>query len=343
MDYIEGSDHGKWDWTQENAAGETVYVPMDFTKSVSKYLFIKLCDGISDTPFGKLVLLSARLAGKLAAPYLWIYPSYIVPADSQAAFWYERIKNESLIMIDIEDTPYGKITVYPTAADLRKVIEKLRSLGYAGNIIIYTGHWYWLAHGSTDPWFRQFAICLARYNGWLYPPEITPPWPGIGTVGTFWQGSSTGNPANYGIRNGKGGVDEDRYFGTIEQLETLFGGAPTVPPQGDKMVITPRYTDGSKVRSAPIKDSTNANQIGTLAYGTTATVTKLSGTAGTEQWAGIDWNGKAGYIAVWYGGQELAYLTGDLPPVPPPAEETFTVELTDDQTGEVWSGTLTKQ
>jgi len=95
------------------------------------------------------------------------------------------------------------------------------------------------------------------------------------------------------------------------------------------MEVTPKTTIGCKVRSAPVVDGTNANQVGSLAYGNKLVVVALSGTAGSEQWAQVTWNGAPAYVAVWYRGAQSAVLSGTLPPPTDPTR-THVVEVFSD-------------
>ena len=237
---IPGSDHGIWDWTNEDEG----YCPIDWAKSQSVFTFLKACDGVWDTPYYTESIAMARTAGKLAAPYVWLYDA---DPRMQADFWYLRLADEPLIVIDFES--YG--ISYPDYDDLYNAIERLRELGYAGKIIIYTGHWYWLANGSTADYWKQFLIWLARYSS--APPQPTPPF----AKEIIWQFSASGNPANYGITNGKLAVDENLFYGTQAELEELFGGGavpPIDPPPGEtmnyKITVNPASSVEPNIRSA---------------------------------------------------------------------------------------------
>lgn len=92
------------------------------------------------------------------------------------------------------------------------------------------------------------------------------------------------------------------------------------------MEITPKDQIGSKIRSGP---GTLYPQIGSLAYGQKKEVVSLQGTAGSEQWALVDFNGDDGWIAVWYQGAQTAVLSGTLPPVGEPIR-THVIEVFSD-------------
>lgn len=220
---IPGSDHSWYDWAGQDAiTGGYYYIPINFAASRAVFVFLKACDGASETMFYPQAIHDARLAGKLAAPYVWLYPANHTDPRAQAQFWFDRLCMEPLIAIDFE----GYSVWFPNYDDLYNAIEKLRALGYTGNIIIYTGHWYWLAHGSTAEYWGQFPVWLARYS--TEQPQATPPW----DKWTIWQYSASGDPADYGVTNGKKAVDENWFDGTQEELEALFGGE-YIPPSTD--------------------------------------------------------------------------------------------------------------
>jgi len=233
------ADHGIWDWTSEDDG----FVPIDFTKSKAVAVFLKACDGKWDTPYYTETIAMARSAGKLAAPYVWLYARKHTDPKIQADFWYLRLKNEPLIAVDFERWS----TYYPDYDDLYNAVERLLQLGYMGKIIIYTNYWYWLVYGRNDLYWAKFPVWLARYGS--TPPQVTPPW----IKETIWQFSASGNPADYGITNGKLAVDENWFYGTQEELEELFGGVviPPEPPGGDMYKGTV-ITASLNVRNAPV-------------------------------------------------------------------------------------------
>ena len=241
---INGFDSSQWDWTlTDGVTGGRYYVPISYDvayRNGARYAFLKACDGTNDTAFYTEAIRDARAAGLLSAPYVWLHGRTWYDPRKQGEHWYNKLKDEPLIVIDFE----GYLDSIPTYDDLYNAIETMRGLGYAGKIMIYTGHWYWLAHGSTADYWKQFPVWLARYS--TEPPQLTPPWDGW----TFWQFSATGDPAKYGITNGKKAVDENRFEGTYEELQVLFGGEVTPPPpQESKMNKVTIIANGINVRS----------------------------------------------------------------------------------------------
>ena len=244
---IIGNDVSRWDWM----TGDGDYSPIDWARSETVFTFLKACDGVWDGPHYADEIKAARAAGKLASPYCWLYPASHTNIRAQAEFWYSRLKDEPLIVIDFE----GYATYFPEASDLYGAIERLKELGYDGTIMIYTGHYYWLAHGNDEPYWLQFPIWLARYS--IYPPQDTPPWP----TWDIWQFSATGDPSRYGITNGKKAVDENRFEGTLEELAALFGQAVTPPPQEETMNKVTIIASTINVRSGPATSAAILRQL----------------------------------------------------------------------------------
>jgi hypothetical protein len=305
-----GSDHYWRDWSIQNPDGSYSYFGIDFATAYangSRFVFLKACSGWSDTRFYPEAIHDARAAGLFAAPYVWLYQDN---ATQQADFWYSRLKDEPIIWIDFESYEDS----VPEAHDLYEAIERLRALGYAGMIGVYTGHYYWLAHGNDEPYWKQFPVCLARYLSGGEPPQVTPPWTDHAPINCdFWQDSALGAPAFYGVENGKLAVDEQKFYGTQVKLEALFGGElpPVDPPPGDETMILTSLSDGLRIRTGAGVSFPQVTVAPTyLDAGQTAEVLSLSG-ANPEQWAQI---GVDRWTNVWHGGYQNATLAGTLPP-----------------------------
>jgi len=318
---ILGADYSHWDFTLKDPyTGGRYYVPINYQVAISngvRYVFLKACNGATDTACYKDAMRDARAAGLLAAPYVWLYPDNNVSVRLQADFWYSRLKDEKLLVIDIEVTPTDSGNVFPDFDDLYGAIVRLRELGFTGRIMIYTGHYYWLTYGSPAEYWKQYPVWLARYAA--YPPQITPPWTGY----TFWQFSSKGDPALYGVTNGKDSVDLNRFEGTQEELETLFGGAALPPTTGEPdMYQGTCITASLNVRNAPstgavvgglaLNDKVEADRVENGWWH----LTKIRGVATT----GENWS---------YEGATKNYIRTDAITQPPVGERTVTVTVQD--------------
>jgi len=306
---ILGSDHSHWDWQNDDQG----YCPIDWARSQAVFTFLKAFDGPNATPYYLDEIIAARTAGRLVAPYVWCHGRNWYDPRKQAEAWYSRLKDEPLIAIDFEIY----LDSIPDYDDLYNVIERLRELGYVGKLIIYTGHWYWLAHGNDDSYWLQFPVWLARYSS--NPPQVTPPWP----KEIIWQFSASGDPVKYGITNGKKEVDENWFYGTQAELEELFGGGavpPDDPPPGEtmnyKITVNADATEEPNIRDTG--GATLGNDIGNfhkgqVGYGTEILEStlyrclKVTQGADVVGWIYDFWNGNPTYATI----EEIV----DVPPV----------------------------
>lgn len=320
-----GSDHAHYDWMTPDGD----YVPIDYDLAYangSRFVFLKVCNGaiVQDHAVDELV--RAKASPLFAAPYHWCYPVSVVPAERQAAVWFSVMKDfKGAMAIDFEET-------YPTnpiSKDLKAVILAYWKLDPNRRIVIYTRKGYWDVYGDNDPFWKQFVIWLSRPGS--YEPLVPSPW----TAWDIWQDSWSADPKLYGVTNGKKAVDTNRFRGSLTDLALLIGEEdggiepPEPPIEGETMEITPKYSDGSKIRSEAVVDGTDANRVGKLLFGQKMTVNALSGTARSEQWAEVMFNGQKAYIAVWYQNSQYAVLSGTLPPVGEPTR-THVIEVFSD-------------
>jgi GH25 family lysozyme M1 (1,4-beta-N-acetylmuramidase) len=324
---IIGSDHGVWDWTTEDDG----FKPIDWSKSKAIFTFLKACDGVWDTPYYNETISMARAAGKYAAPYVWLYARAHTDPRQQAEFWYSRLKDEPLIVIDFESYK----TYYPDYDDLYNAIERLRGLGYDGKIVIYTGYWYWLAHGNTSNYWLQFPVWLARYSS--FPPQETPPW----SKEIIWQFSAMGDPDDYGITNGKKVVDENWFYGTQEELDELFGGGGVTPPPPveDKMY---KVTTTANVNIRATGGLPLGNDIGDFKPGQVGTGTEVLGSP-TDSYYCLKVTSGADIVGWVYsrynGSNTYAKIEEIVEPPPPAGDDSVTVVVTRNSDGKSFTAT----
>ena len=265
MDYILGSDHSHYDWM----TGGGTYVPIDYQRAYdngSRFTFLKVGNGAVIQEHSIDELRRAIASPLLVGAYMWVYPVSYAAANVQANVWYSALKEFPTIPMAIDfETTYP---TNPTASDLKAVIVEYQKLDPNRTILIYTGN-YWNTYGSNDPFFAQFPVWWARYN--TVPPVIPPPW----NEWTFWQFSASGDPSFYGVGNGKLAVDENRYEGTIEELQALFGGT-LPPPQGETMNKVTVIAPTLNVRSGPATSAAVLRQLksGNIVYTPFAVETK---------------------------------------------------------------------
>ena len=108
---------------------------------------------------------------------------------------------------------------------------------------IYTGHYYWIEHGSTDIRFAKRRLWMARYGA--DRPLIPPPWKE--NEWTFWQFTDKGDGKRLGAESLN--IDLNYFNGSVVQLYELAGWQGPIPnpeptPGGKKrrMVIEGEFT-----------------------------------------------------------------------------------------------------
>lgn len=201
--------------------------------SGSRFTFLKACDGATSTENFNINYTSARSAGILAAPYVWLWPSLISSVKKQTSYWFNTLKSiDAPIAIDFEVTPYKGGAVYPNYMDLYNAIEEYKKLDPTRKILIYTSTDYWKAFGSTDSYFSQFPTWLARYG-----PE-----PPVNVAKlqkwTFWQFTELGNPTQYGVWGKKKSIDLNYFHSdNYQELENFFNQRGKQPNKTTKIRI----------------------------------------------------------------------------------------------------------
>jgi len=330
MEIVRGTDHYRRDWNDANTG---MYVGIDFPtarRNGSRFTFYKRIDGASITPGSAELKAEADAAGHCNAPYGWVYSHNWVDINSQAQCRIQDLGNAPVYLEDFED--YLGMD-FPKAPDLWGVLVPLRN-NYRGKIGVYTRFDYWWQFANSDPAWLELIdfLVLADPDGNDSLPKI--PAPFTQEHLKFKQDWWWGDPATWGIRNNKEAVDLDLFYGTEDEVVQFFGngtiGVPEEPPvEGVTMQVTPKYADGSKIRSAAVVDGSNANQVGTLAFGAKLDVIGLTGASGSEQWVEVVWAGKRAYIAVWWNNKEWAILSGTLPTTTEPVK-THDVEVFSD-------------
>jgi hypothetical protein len=326
---MRGSDHYWGDWCgYDGIAKAYYYIPINFQQAYdrgSRFTWLKACDGLSKTRFFHNAYADAKkIKGFGVGAYLWQYKGELADAKKQADFWYSEIAQYNCAAsVDFEAWQNN----IPEAKDLWASGYRMRENGFTQKLIIYTNWAYWLEHGNSDPaWKTVFdGIWLAD------PDDVTPTPPPYATADKgrkaprpfddylFHQFSWSGDPALYGVNNGKLAIDEDRWNGSEDGLQAFFNNGeiipPIEPPPGETMIVK-ALVDKVNIR----KDhSTASEDVGDFLKGQTAEVLEVweSGSVNGidyEQWART----ASGWIAAWYRTQgKLCDLIGEI--VTPPA------------------------
>lgn len=188
--------------------------------------------------------------------------------------------------------------------------------------IVYSSKWM-LAYAGNPAWIKDYKLWVAQYPN-NPDGQDAPAYLPI-NANDWWMWQYTDKLPLAGFTG-----DANVFNGSSEEWAAEYGGGgvvePPEPPVEETMEITPKDRIGSKIRSGP---GTLYPQIGSLTYGFFLEVAALKGTAGSEQWALVKYNGNDGWIATWYQGEQTAVLLGTLPPVGEPTR-THVIEVFSD-------------
>jgi GH25 family lysozyme M1 (1,4-beta-N-acetylmuramidase) len=218
---ILGTDHYWRDWTVTDGMR---FSPPDWKTSIengSRFAFLKAADGVKASTYFPEAFESARSAGLLVGAYVWLDARRIADPKRQAEFWYETLKEiDCPLSIDFEAYKDN----IPEWGDLYDAVYYYRKLDPTRRLGVYTNYYYWMAHGSTSPFFADLFNWSARY--FSEPPKLYEPWMRT----DIWQFSGSGDPDKYGITNGKLAVDEDWWMGDTQTLLEFFSQGAILPP-----------------------------------------------------------------------------------------------------------------
>lgn len=153
-------------------------------------------------------------------------------ASSQASLIKRVVPRDCAVAIDVEAGDYG------TAA---AIASNLKASGY--RVGIYTGHYYWAAHGTPSLTWAAF-LWSARY------PDMTPGYASVElahTPASYWNGYGGFAKADIlqftpvGKVAGQQ-VDCDAFNGSVSELEELFYGKPAATPTKETITLSDTLT-----------------------------------------------------------------------------------------------------
>jgi lysozyme len=219
-----GIDVSKWqgtiDWQKVANAG-------------FKYAFIRVSDGIN-TPDAKFAAnwTGAKSVGIIRGAYQFFRPSQSVTA--QADLMIQKVgpyqPGDLPPVIDVEVD--GGLSPPTVASKVRQWVDRVQAaLGVVP--IIYTGKYFWRDEVGSPASFAENPLWIAQYTSLC--PDIPAPW----TKWTFWQYTDAGT-----VPGIAGGVDTNRFNGSLEQLQAFAMGTVPPPPRALPFAWT-RNTNGS--------------------------------------------------------------------------------------------------
>lgn len=178
-----------------------------------------------------------RQAVSLHKPFVWYHFLSGEDAHAQAGHTLANVGDVSLPgMLDVE--PTGSFR--PTLAQVLAYVDAADKAGL--NLrLVYLPRWYWQELGSPD--LTPLADRGLRLVSSAYPGGSGSPaglYPGDGAGG--WQPYGGMTPLLYQYTNqaadGGQALDYNAFRGTLQQLLTLLGAAPTTPPSGGTAMST---------------------------------------------------------------------------------------------------------
>ena len=194
---------------------------IDWTKVANdgvKYAFIRVADGSGyEDPKFKTYWDGSRAAGIVHGAYQFFRPSEdpIAQADLLLSKIGTPMPDDLPPVIDVEVS--GGLSATSVAAGVKAWINHVHAaLGVTP--IIYTGYYFW-RDSVGDPNMSPSPLWHAQYSS-ASCPTIAPSW----STWAFWQYTSSGTIA--GI---SGGVDTNRFNGTMDQLMALTQSNQSTP------------------------------------------------------------------------------------------------------------------
>ena len=181
----------------------------------------------------------------------WFYDSRVSPV-SQAQLWAKTLGSdlgELPMFADYEENyggPYGGWVHF------KAFIEELKKQCVNKEIGIYTAYYYWKDHmpapGPDLEYFHQYTLWIANYG--VSKPAVPVPW--SADEWKFWQYTSSGNGALYGVESSN--IDLNYYNGTRGEFDTEFV-IESGEPEGDIVESwfdgTAQYTSGFRETPRP--------------------------------------------------------------------------------------------
>lgn len=215
---------------------------------------------------------NAKMVGMPIGSY-WFYDSRVEPSI-QAEKWKEVLGDAETALYcwaDYEENYGGTYKGWKSFYDFLEACKREMPNRKFG---IYTGYYYWLEHSPLTTaslnYFGQYPLWEAWYTDDPSTVKIPKPW----TKMLFWQKSSSGDGAHYGV--GSKEVDVNLFMGTREEFENLSGTIIEEPDNGETMTQWYRVTatSGLKIRKGP---GTSYVQVGSLLFNDLIETDNLSG------------------------------------------------------------------
>jgi len=178
-----------------------------------EFTFVRISDGTGfHDPQFATNWSGAHAAGLLRGIYQFFRPNQDVAAqaDMVIAAVGTPAPGDLPPVIDVEAT--GNLSPASVAAKVRTWVDRVKA-ATGVDPIVYTGKYFWRDQVGGPTSFANNALWIAQYT--TLCPDLTSPW----NTWAFWQYSETGS-----VPGISGGIDMDRFNGTVDELHALAGG-----------------------------------------------------------------------------------------------------------------------
>lgn len=204
---------------------------IDFLKMAlagARGTIIKCGQGLGIDPYFKTNWQKAK--GLLKRGSYWYYDSRVDPKE-QARLWWEAIRDdigELPHFADYEENYNGPFAGVANFAMFLLEFQRLSRLPDE-KIGVYTGYYYWIAHGANDSFFSRFWLWIAWYGDSINV-LIPKPWAVSRVWG--WQWTSSGPGSEYGVSSHE--IDLNWFVKGLDVFETMYGVTKS-PETGEPM------------------------------------------------------------------------------------------------------------
>lgn len=211
-------------------------------------------------------------------------------ANSFYTVWKENPGNLNPVI----DAEYTSLPVGQTATWIYNLVHEMEQKT-GKRVMIYTGPGWWNAHVARNEWAQNQPLWVAHWTT-AAQPIVPYDWQQKGWV--FWQHSADSNcqAAEYGFTNGDPDLDLNRYNGSIDDFNTLYGTniqpIGTVEPPPPAVEIVPLYKAQVTATALNVRSLPNVcgADLGDLRYGDILPVVEeRDGWLRIEGWISKDW------------------------------------------------------
>ena len=232
MTFTLGFDCSRW---QDN---NSTAQQMNFTKSVAmgaKFVFIKSSQALWTDEDILYNWKSAKQAGLLRGAYHFL--DWVANPKLQAQYAWSLIQNDPGELPPVVDFEYWQPPP-ANAFDIlwNYVVEMERLSGKKP--IIYTGAFFWDAHGTDSDVWKNYPLWIASYTTQAYMEynvDKLTPW----DKWHFWQYTSSGEGLAFGAESLD--LDMNWFSGSYEDL-LAFSGSEITIPEPPPIIIEPPPT-----------------------------------------------------------------------------------------------------